>query len=140
MSAGAIIGTLFIIAALVLLVPGIMAAAGSLPGNSIIGLRVPEVRKDEEVWVNTHKVVGPYLILGGVALAFAAAFSFIAHGWLWVAPAVLAIVAVVAVAAAGNQGARAAKLFDEARHEPEPPTPSVNLDALRNAAKKADGN
>ncbi|MCQ4624336.1 SdpI family protein [Corynebacterium sp. CCUG 69979] len=142
MSAGVIIGILLIIAALALLIPGVLATAGRLPGNSVVGLRVPEVRKDEEVWDTAHKVVGPFLILAGVALAFGAAFSFIAHGWLWAAPVLLIIAAVVAVAVGGNQGARTAQLVDEARTQtPEPePTPNVNLDALRNAAKQADEN
>mgnify|MGYP001055796929 CR=1 FL=1 len=142
MSAGVIIGILLIIAALALLIPGVLATAGRLPGNSVVGLRVPEVRKDEEVWDTAHKVVGPFLILAGVALAFGAAFSLIAHRWLWAAPVLLIIAAVVAVAVGGNQGARTAQLVDEARTQtPEPePTPNVNLDALRNAAKQADEN
>lgn len=144
MTAGAIIGIIFIVCALALLVPGALATAGRLPGNSIVGLRVPEVRKDEGIWVQAHRVVGPYLIFGGAALAFGAAFSFIASGWLWVAPVLLAVLAVVACALGGNMGARAARLIDDARANTattpadDAPAPSVNLDALRNAAREAD--
>ena len=144
MTAGAIIGIIFIVCALALLVPGALATAGRLPGNSIVGLRVPEVRKDEGIWVQAHRVVGPYLIFGGAALAFGAAFSFIASGWLWLAPVLLAVLAVVACALGGNMGARAARLIDDARANTtntpadDAPTPSVNLDALRNAAREAD--
>ncbi len=145
MTAGAIIGTIFIVCALALLVPGALATAGRLPGNSIVGLRVPEVRKDEGIWVQAHRVVGPYLIFGGAALAFGGAFSFIASGWLWVAPVLLAVLALVACALGGNMGARAARLIDDARNAnsttaDEAPAPAVNLDALRNAAREADQN
>ena len=145
MTAGAIIGTIFIVCALALLVPGALATAGRLPGNSIVGLRVPEVRKDEGIWVQAHRVVGPYLIFGGAALAFGGAFSFIASGWLWVAPVLLAVLAVVACALGGNMGARAARLIDDAQAAnattaDEVPAPAVNLDALRNAAREADQN
>ena len=144
MTAGAIIGIIFIVCALALLVPGALATAGRLPGNSIVGLRVPEVRKDEGIWVQAHRVVGPYLIFGGAALAFGAAFSFIASGWLWLAPVLLAVLAVVACALGGNMGARAARLIDDARNADATnstdatPAPAVNLDALRNAAREAD--
>ena len=144
MTAGAIIGIIFIVCALALLIPGALATAGRLPGNSIVGLRVPEVRKDEGIWVQAHRIVGPYLIFGGAALAFGAAFSFIASGWLWLVPAVLAVLAVVACALGGNMGARAARLIDYARNSDATnstdatPAPAVNLDALRNAAREAD--
>ncbi len=139
---GVVIGVVFIVFALALLIPGVLAALGRLPGNNVVGLHVPEVRKDEEIWIQAHKVAGPYLILGGLALAFGSAFAFIANGWLWAVPVVLAVVAVAAVAAAGNQGARAARLFTEARENQAgadaAPAPQVDLGALRNAARQAD--
>lgn len=141
---GVIIGVVFIVFAIALLIPGVLAALGRLPGNNVVGLHVPEVRKDEEIWVQAHKVTGPYLILGGLALAFGAAFSFIANGWLWAGPVILALIAIAAIAAAGNQGARAAKLFAQAKAndaEASPaaqPAPQVDLGALRNAARQAD--
>ncbi|MCT1451814.1 SdpI family protein [Corynebacterium sp. p3-SID1145] len=142
---GVAIGVVFIVFALALLIPGLLAALGRLPGNNVVGLHVPEVRKDEEIWVQAHKVAGPYLILGGLALAFGAAFAFIADGWLWAGPVVLALVGIAAVAAAGNQGARAAKLFAQAKDAEAGaeaatahPAPQVDLGALRNAARRAD--
>lgn len=139
---GVVIGVVFIVFALALLIPGLLAALGRLPGNNVVGLHVPEVRKDEEIWVQAHKVAGPYLILGGLALAFGSAFAFIADGWLWMGPVVLGVVAVAAVAAAGNQGARAARLFAEAKENEADadaaPAPQVDLGALRNAARRAD--
>ena len=139
---GVVIGVVFIVFALALLIPGLLAALGRLPGNNVVGLHVPEVRKDEEIWVQAHKVAGPYLILGGLAFAFGSAFAFIADGWLWMGPVVLGVVAVAAVAAAGNQGARAARLFAEAKENEADadaaPAPQVDLGALRNAARRAD--
>lgn len=139
---GVVIGVVFIVFALALLIPGLLAALGRLPGNNVVGLHVAEVRKDEEIWIQAHKVAGPYLILGGLALAFGSAFAFIANGWLWAVPVVLAVVAVAAGAAAGNQGARAARLFTEARENQAgadaAPAPQVDLGALRNAARQAD--
>ncbi|PAT15943.1 hypothetical protein CKJ84_00425 [Corynebacterium sp. NML 120412] len=139
-----VLGILFIIGALLFLIPGAMATAGKLPGNNVIGLRLPEVRKNESTWVTAHRVVGPFALLAGVAMAIGAAFAFIAEGWVWVAPAVALIAAVAAFAVGGNYGTKAAKLADAALHEPDEPTeeapaPQVNLDALRRAAGKADG-
>lgn len=139
---GVVIGVVFIVFALALLIPGLLAALGRLPGNNVVGLHVPEVRNDEEIWIQAHKVAGPYLILGGLALAFGSAFAFIANGWLWAVPVILAVVAVASVAAAGNQGARAARLFTEAKENQAEadaaPAPQVDLGALRNAARQAD--
>lgn len=139
-TANVVVGIIFIVLGLVLFIPGALATAGRLKGNGIVGLHVPEVRKDEEVWINAHKAAGPFFIFAGIALLFGAAFAFIAQGWLWVAPVIAVIIAVVAAAAGGNVGARAAKLFAQAKNEaPEPPAPAVDLGALRDAAKRADG-
>lgn len=145
MTAGALLSILFSVCALALILPGILATAGKLPGNSMIGLRVPEVRKDEEIWVKSHKVVGPYFILAGAALAFGGAFCTVARGWMWIIPAVLAVVALVAVAVGGNVGANAARVFADAKENAakQPaaaPQPSVDVNALRAAAQNADKN
>lgn len=139
-----VVGILFIIAAVVLVVLGGVAAAGKLPGNKAIGLRVPEVRKEERIWVQAHRVVGPFWILAGVGMGIGAAFSFIAHGWLWVAPVIAFVAGLVALSIGGNYGAKTAALIDEqltAEAEsaaPSKPAPAVDVDALRRAAGKAD--
>lgn len=138
-----VFGILFAVAALVLVIPGAMATAGKLPGNKFIGLHTPAVRKNESVWVQAHKVAGPFFILAGVALAFGAAFAFIASGWVWLFPVVAVVAAVVALSLAGNFGARAAVMVERAQEEvsaeaPAEPKPEVNLDALRRAAGHAD--
>lgn len=137
-----VLGIVFLLAAVFFLVTGGMATAGKLPGNAVIGLRVPEVRKNESTWVQAHRVVGPFWVLTGLAMAIGAAFAFIAHGWVWVAPVVALVAAIIALSVGGNFGARAALLVDAAQNSTtaEPaPSPAVDLDALRNAASKADG-
>ena len=140
----AVLGTIFIVLALVFLIVGAMATAGKLPGNNVVGLRVPEVRKNESTWRQAHRVVGPFWILTGVGLALAAAFAFIASGWLWIAPAIAVVASVVALSVGGNFGARAALLVDDALSTPDTPSeepaaaPAVDLGALRNAATQAD--
>ncbi|MCT2288936.1 SdpI family protein [Corynebacterium sanguinis] len=145
MTANLVVGIIYLVLAVVLVVVGAMSVAGKLPGNSIFGLRIAAVRKDKAIWDQAHKVAGPFVLFAGVALAFGAAFAFIAAGWMWVAPVVALAIAVVALSVAGNFGARAATLVDAARNvtssqgqEPQA-APQVNLDALRNAAAKADG-
>ena len=141
MTANLVVGIIYLVLAVVLVVVGAMSVAGKLPGNSIFGLRIAAVRKDKSIWDQAHKVSGPFVLFAGVALAFGAAFAFIASGWLWVAPVIALIIAVIALSVAGNFGARAATLIDAARNHTAPqeqPAPQVNLDALRNAASKAD--
>ena len=144
-AANLVAGILLLVLALALIVPGAMATAGKLPGNSVFGLRVPEVRKDKAIWDQAHRVAGPIWLFSGVALAFGAAFAFLANGWMWVVPVVFAIAAVVGFSVAGNFGARAAALIDASRDAqanpepaPEAPSPQVDLGALRKAAGRAD--
>lgn len=145
----------FVIAA-VLIVVGIMASIRKLPGNSIIGLRLNEVRKSKETWDVAHAVAGPLWALAGVSLVFGGVVAWTAQGWMWLIPVVTAIVAVLALSAGGNLGARAALLHasqnsDEAGGCGEggcncgdggcgsnEPAPEVNMDALREAARNAD--
>lgn len=139
------IGIILAVLALVLLVIGGLAAARKLPGNSVIGLRVAEVRKSQEIWDSAHHVAGLFWLLGGVALGFGALISFIASGWLWLLPVVAVLVALVAVGAGANLGARTAAAIDVAQeveadrkaNEPSP-APAVDFEALRRAASESD--
>ena len=97
-----VLGILFLLVAVFFLVTGGMATAGKLPGNAVIGLRVPEVRKSESTWVQAHRVVGPFWVLTGLALAIGAAFAFIAHGWVWIAPVIALVAAIIALSVGGN--------------------------------------
>ncbi|SDS72166.1 SdpI family protein [Corynebacterium timonense] len=135
-----LVGAVTLLAALVLIVLGAVAAAGKLPGNPWFGLRVAEVRRDRATWDHAHKAAGPVWIFGGVALAFGAAFAFIASGWLWVAPVVLIVIAVIAYSVGGNVGARAAAFASAASENAasENGADEVDIDALRRAAGRAD--
>ena len=134
-----VIGIVFAVLTIALFIPGALATAGKLPGNKWVGLHVPAVRKDQGIWDQAHKVAGPFWLLAALALAFGAAFSFIASGWMWVLPVVALVAAVIAASVGGNFGARAATMVENAREEePEPEKPAVNIDALRRAAGQAD--
>ena len=98
-----VVGIIFILLTLLLLIPGAMASLGNLPGNKWFGLHVPAVRKDRAIWDQAHRVAGPFWVLAAVALAFGAAFSFIASGWMWVLPAVALVAAVVAASLGGKE-------------------------------------
>ncbi|WP_257161747.1 SdpI family protein [Corynebacterium cystitidis] len=144
MTANLIVAVLFAVAALPLLVLGYLATTGKLKGNSYVGLRVQEVRQEEAIWTQAHRVTGPFLILAGVTLAFGAAFAWIAAGWLWLAPVVAVVLALVFLSVGGNMGARTASLLDAAQQAeqeqpaPQPEAPAVDLDALRRAAGQSD--
>ncbi|WP_246814933.1 SdpI family protein [Corynebacterium sp. HMSC08D02] len=124
-----------------LLILGVLATAGKLPGNGVIGLRVPEVRKHESTWRQAHRVTGPFWVLAAVAFAIGAAFAFIAYGWMWILVAVAVVAGFVSISVGGNFGARAAALVDaalDASDSDSSDEPAVDLGALRKAAGKAD--
>lgn len=78
-----------------ILAVGVAGAAGVLPGNPVVGLRIPEVRKSKEMWTIGHKIAGPAWIGAGVALILAGVVAANAGGFLWLIVALLVIGAVV---------------------------------------------
>lgn len=78
---------LFILGAAVL-VTGLMGLTGTLPGNRWVGLRIPEVRKSEELWTTGHRIVGPFWTGAGVAVLLGGLVS-LQGGWLWIVAVVL---------------------------------------------------
>ncbi|APT93540.1 membrane protein [Corynebacterium phocae] len=130
------IGVIILILAAALLIIGGMAAARKLPGNNIIGLRVEEARKSQEIWELSHAVAGPVWMVGGVALIFGGTVALGAQGWMWIIPVLAVIASVLAISIGANLGARAAHLADKAAKEADKPT--VNINALRQAAQSAD--
>lgn len=140
-----ILGTVLLILAVLLLVIGLLAWRKKLPGNPVIGIRVAEVRKSQEIWEAAHQVAGPLWLVGGVALLFGALIAYRAEGWTWLLPALAVLVSLAAVGAGANIGARRAAAIDVAqRYEqdnpppPEKPAPKVDLAALRRAASATD--
>lgn len=80
---------LFILGAAVL-VTGVLAVTGKLPGNRWVGLRVPEARKNREMWITGHRIAGPTWTGAGLALIAAGAVS-LQGGWLWLITALLVV-------------------------------------------------
>ncbi|GAB3695861.1 SdpI family protein [Corynebacterium nasicanis] len=137
-----------LVVAVALILFGALSWARKLPGNSIVGLRVPEVRKSPAAWEAAHAAAGPIWTFGGVALFFGAMLAFISGGWMWIFTAVTVLIALVALSLGANAGARIASLADEAPAEAGcgqdcncgAPAPEVDVAALRQAASEADKN
>ncbi|MDO5511538.1 SdpI family protein [Corynebacterium sp.] len=146
------VAMLLIILAVALILFGVLAWTRKLPGNSVVGLRVPEVRKSQEAWQAAHAAAGPIWTFGGVALLFGGLLGFVSGGWMWVFTAVTVLIALVAVSLGANVGARTASLVDAAGEDEAggcgqdcncgapAPAPAVDIDALRKAATEADRN
>jgi uncharacterized membrane protein len=49
-----------------LLVTGALGAAGRLPKNDWVGLRLHEVMRDEASWRVGHRAASPWLVAGGI--------------------------------------------------------------------------
>lgn len=145
---------LFVLAAIVITVGG-LSTLKKLPGNSIFGLRVHEARKSPEAWMTSHAVAGPVWLVAGASLTFGALVSLQASGLMWVIPAVTTVVGIVAISYGANLGARTAVLYDQhvnakknadatggccssSDADEKPKTPSVDMNALRRAARQAD--
>ena len=106
----AVTALLLILAALFIIVGG-LGWAGKLPGNGVIGIRVPEVRKTKELWDTAHRIAGPLWTVSGVVLALGGILSFGASGWMWlVALAVVGSLALLGMGA--GMGAHAVALID----------------------------
>ncbi len=151
-----IIGVILIILGLALLVLGLMAWKRKLPGNSVFGIRVPEVRKSEEVWRAAHQVAGPIWVVGAISWLLGGLIAFPASGLAWGMPVLFFIVGIILLSVGANFGARTAVLLDEQGSADsdgcdngscncgdggcaeEAPAPSVDLDALRKAASAQD--
>lgn len=148
---------LFALAAVVIVVGG-LATLKKLPGNSVFGLRVHEARKSPEAWITAHAVAGPVWLVAGASLTFGALVSLQASGFMWVIPAVTTVVGIIALSYGANLGARTAVLYDqnvsakknsdttggccssggEAETHDIAEAPSVDVNALRQAARQAD--
>ncbi len=130
----AMIGIVMLVVAAALIIIGGLAALKKLPGNSVIGLRLAELRKSKEAWDNAHAVAGPFWALSGLSLLFGGIVTLSAQGWMWLIPVISVIVSVVILSIGSNMGARASHLFEQQEEK----GPKVDLNALRNAARSAD--
>lgn len=143
---------LFLVIAIVFIATGSLAWSGKLPGNKLIGLRVPEVRRSPKLWEIAHRVAGPLWTMGGVVFLLGSIVTFTAQGWMWVVPAIALIGGLLLIGIGAAMGANAVALIDakmdiDGSRQPEGgccggtgggQTPQVDLDAVRKAAQSKD--
>lgn len=144
-----VIGVILLVLAAALLILGGLAWSRKLPGNGIIGIRVPEVRKSRELWDAAHRVAGPLWVVGGISLLLSALLAFTATGWMWLIVVLLGLAAVVLLGMGAGTGARAVSILDPQNQDAgcsscsdggscgcgghAEPAPEVDFDALRKA-------
>lgn len=89
---------------------GVLARVGALPGNSFVGVRTPETRRDPEIWRLANRVLAPPLLAAALVAAFAGVGVIVLDGLGWeIAAAILGVVgALVLVGIGGQLGAKAA--------------------------------
>ncbi|AZA14697.1 SdpI family protein [Corynebacterium choanae] len=113
-----VIASILLLLAVGLIVLGALAWAGKLPGNGIVGIRVPASRKRQFLWDVAHKVAGPIWVVGGVAWLLGGLVALRAEGWLWIIPALAAIAGFILFGTGSAMGANAATTV--AKNTPEP--------------------
>ncbi|MDO5684867.1 MAG: SdpI family protein, partial [Bifidobacterium sp.] len=118
-----ILGILLLFLAVAILGVALAALRQKLPGNSVIGIRVPEVRRDPELWALAHRVAAPSWIVASVAAALGGVIAFNASGWGWGWVAVAVIATLVMIGVGSAMGAHTVAV----------------VDAQRQAAADADG-
>ncbi|MEJ6550184.1 MULTISPECIES: SdpI family protein [unclassified Corynebacterium] len=104
---------LFILGAAVL-VTGVLAVTAKLPGNRWVGLRIPEVRKNREMWDTGHRIAGPTWTGAGVAL-LAAGLVSLQGGWLWAISGLLVVGALFLIGMGAALAAQTLAKIDHAK-------------------------
>lgn len=104
---------LFILGAAVLVI-GVLAVTAKLPGNRWVGLRIPEVRKNREMWDTGHRIAGPTWTGAGVAL-IAASVVGLQGGWLWVVSGLLVVGALFLIGMGAALAAQTLAKIDHAK-------------------------
>ena len=150
MSGMTFVGILLLIIALCAIILGMLGWTRKLPGNSYIGIKVPEVRKSRQMWDAAHQTAGPLWVISGVAFSFAGLLCFVNNAWLWLLAAVLTFFGVVLVALGSSLGSRTVAVLADhdakqeaaqssccsaGGEEEVPSAPEVDVEALRRAVK-----
>lgn len=101
-----------VIVGLAFFIAGLLGAVGKLPGNPVVGLRIPEVRKTEELWNTAHRIVGPAWMGAGAAFLGAALITLKVSGWMWLVFALLLVGAAFLIGLGSALGAHAVARLD----------------------------
>ncbi|APT85727.1 SdpI family protein [Corynebacterium aquilae] len=107
-----ILGVLLLVLAVIQLGIGVAAWSGKLPGNNIIGIRIPEARASEEMWVLTHRIAGPLWTLGALSLGFGGLLAFVVSGYWWLLVMLAVVGWLVLMGMGAGMAANAAALID----------------------------
>lgn len=107
-----VLTVVLVLVGLAFFVAGLLGAMGKLPGNPVVGLRVPEVRKSKELWITAHKIVGPAWMGAGAAFLGAALITLKVSGWMWLVFALLLIGAVFLIGLGSALGAHTVARLD----------------------------
>ncbi|MGJ4050099.1 SdpI family protein [Corynebacterium macclintockiae] len=107
-----VLTVVLVLVGLAFFVAGLLGAMGKLPGNPVVGLRVPEVRKSEELWITAHRIVGPAWMGAGAAFIGAALITLKVSGWMWLVFALLLAGAAFLIGLGSALGAHAVARLD----------------------------
>lgn len=107
-----IVATILIFLGLIQLAIGVAGWTGRLPGNPYVGIRVPEVRKSQELWDTAHRIAGPFWSLAGLTLAAAGALTLNAEGWAWGLVVVAILATLVFIGMGAGMAAHTVALID----------------------------
>lgn len=110
-----IVGIILAVLAVVLFVVGVLGWTRRLPGNKFVGLRIPEVRKNKQVWDDAHHVAGPVWMVAAASLGVGAMLAFATSNivWLWILVALAVVGALVLISLGANFGAQTALVLDK---------------------------
>ena len=107
-----VLTVVLVVVGLAFFIAGLLGAVGKLPGNPVVGLRVPEVRKSEELWNTAHRIVGPAWMGAGAAFMGAALITLKVSGWMWLIFALLLVGAVFLIGLGSALGAHTVARLD----------------------------
>ena len=107
-----VLTVVLVVVGLVFFIAGLLGAVGKLPGNPVVGLRIPEVRKTEELWNTAHRIVGPAWMGAGAAFLGAALITLKVSGWMWLVFALLLVGAAFLIGLGSALGAHAVARLD----------------------------
>lgn len=114
-----VLSVILCIIGLAILVVGVLALTNKLPGNSVVGLRIPEVRQSQENWTLAHRIAGPGWIGSGLVMLLGALVSSSASGWMWLVVAMLVVGSLVLAGIGSAMAAHALAQIDATRQREE---------------------